>query len=519
MGSVQASLGHVSVRDKINTIAELAQYTEACKQAGQKVVLAHGTFDLLHMGHVRHLESARSKGDVLIVTVTADRHVNKGPGRPVFSEVLRAEMLAALSYVNRVAINDEPTSVNVITEIRPSVYVKGNDYANASDDVTGKIREEQEAIESIGGVLEFTDDITFSSSALLNRHFDVYSPEVRDYLECMRERNIGGSLMSMLDDIADMKVLFVGDTIIDEYRYVSPLGKASKENLVASLFRQSELFAGGVIAAANHVAGFCREVEILTCLGSTDSFEDLIRSSLKPNVKLTALTRSGMPTTLKTRFVDADYLRKLFEVYTMDDSPLNEQLEDRFVSEIEARAGNADVVIVSDFGHGLISGSAISALCNSARFLAVNAQSNAGNYGFNLITKYPRADFICIDAPEARLAVADRAADLMDIAQRHLPDRIDCKRMLLTHGRHGTVTYDRDHSATRIPAFTRQAIDTMGAGDAVLAIASPLAATGAPMDLIGFVGNAVGAIKVGIVGHRHSVEKIPLIKYLNTLLK
>src|SRR5271170_4764857 len=103
-----------SPRDKIRTVAEVADIAEQSRHAGRVVVQAHGTFDLLHLGHVRHLEAARKLGDTLIVTVTADRFVNKGPGRPVFNAELRAEMLATLEYVDWVAINDAADAVSAI---------------------------------------------------------------------------------------------------------------------------------------------------------------------------------------------------------------------------------------------------------------------------------------------------------------------------------------------------------------------------------------------------------------------
>src|ERR1700726_4271037 len=88
-----------NLRDKIRSIEEIAAITEQLRQTGRIVVQAHGTFDLLHLGHVRHLEAARRLGDILVVTVTPDRFVNKGPGRPVFNAELRAEMLGALEHV------------------------------------------------------------------------------------------------------------------------------------------------------------------------------------------------------------------------------------------------------------------------------------------------------------------------------------------------------------------------------------------------------------------------------------
>jgi bifunctional ADP-heptose synthase (sugar kinase/adenylyltransferase) len=305
--------------------------------------------------------------------------------------------------------------------------------------------------------------------------------------------------------------------IVDEYQYVVPMGRSAKENMIATLFQSHELFAGGVIAAANHVAGFCDEVEVLTVLG--DDHAEVVHDSLHSNVKLTALPQDDRPTTRKCRFVDGSYMRKLFEVYHMDDTPLSGATEDRLIAQLAEKAREADVVIVTDFGHGLITPRAVDVLSKSARFLAVNAQTNSANIGFNLITKYPRADYICIDEPEARLAVASKHAEVGEIASSLLPQAIDCDRFIITHGRNGCFTVSRGQTAVHIPAFTRTVVDTVGAGDAFLAITAPVAALGAPMELVGFIGNIAGALKVGIVGHRRAVEKGALLKYLETLLK
>ena len=506
-------------RSKIKPLADLAALAEKLRRAGRRTVLAHGAFDLLHLGHVRYLEEARRQGDVLFVTVTADSFVNKGPSRPVFPELLRAEMLGALSCVDWVAINHAPTAVNVIELLKPDVYVKGIEYRDAANDVTGKILEEQAAVEAYGGRIHFTDDMTFSSSSLINQHLDIGDPKLRAYLDSARQRGFLGRLPELIDEIANMRVLLVGETIIDEYNYVSPLGKPPKEFVLATQHRGREVFAGGVIAAANHVASFCKEVEIFTCFGDHDSHEQLVRDALKPNVNLWAVHRADAPTIRKIRHVDADFLRKLFEVYVMDDSPLPLTLEERFEEEIVERARDFDVVVVTDFGHGLLSRRLRHALLEASPYIAVNAQSNSANQGFNLINKYPRADYVCIDAPEARLAVADKDADLAEIASQLLHAKMNVDRLILTHGRSGCVTYDKGQGTYRVPAFSSRIVDTMGAGDAFLAVTAPLSAVAVDMEMVGFIGNVVGGIKVGIVGHRQPVDKIGVLKYIQALLK
>ena len=152
------------------------------RRRGRRVVHCHGVCDLLHIGHIRHLEQAKAMGDVLVVTVTPDRYVNKGPSRPVFTEALRAEAIAALDCVDYVAINRWPIAEETIKLLRPDWYVKGSDYTESENDRTGGISKEEAAVQSVGGQIAFTDDITFSSSNLINKHLQVHPRNVSDYL-------------------------------------------------------------------------------------------------------------------------------------------------------------------------------------------------------------------------------------------------------------------------------------------------------------------------------------------------
>ena len=510
---------HATPLSKLKSLDELGRIAAEQRANGETIVLAHGTFDLLHVGHVRHLREAKRQGSVLFVTITADAFVNKGPGRPVFSEHMRTEMLGALEFVDFVGIVHDATAIPAIDAVKPNIYVKGQDYRDAEADITGGIVGERTAVESHGGRVEFTDEVTYSSSSLINRHLAVFDPTLEEFLETKRSKNTLDELTGLIEKIRDFRVLFIGDAIIDDYNYVSAMGKSPKENIIATLFGDREVFAGGVFAAAKHVANFCREVEVITVIGENCEYEEMLRSALPANVTLHAFRRPGTPTTRKARYIDKSYLRKLFEVYYMDDVPTAAAQEREIDRIIVDRANDFDLVVVTDFGHGLLTRSMIATLQRHARFLAVNAQSNSANLGYNLITKYERADYICIDAPEARLSVSDRTSDIEDVASKILPSRIQCPRIMVTHGKYGCVGFEKDKGTVHAPAFTKTVVDTIGAGDAFFAVTAPLAAAGGHMDQLTFIGNAAGAIKVGIVGHRRSVEKVPLLKFLTTLLK
>ena len=273
------------------------------------------------------------------------------------------------------------------------------------------------------------------------------------------------------DKVKDYRVLLVGDAIMDEYIYVRTIGKAIKENALSSMVGEREVFRGGVWAAAEHTRGFCAHVD----------------------------TQTGERVMWNSRLVDDVYLRKLFVMHESRDNgglPPDYDIRDY------------DLVIVTDFGHGTMTKELISKVSKEARFLAVNAQTNATNYGFNLITKYPCADFVVIDEIEARLAAHDKDSPIEDVILA-----LGYRNIIVTMGANGAVGFDG--AFERQPALTNKIIDTMGAGDAFLCVSAPFAAAGVPMKDLIRIGNAAGAIKVGIVGHRGSVDRETLRRYLH----
>jgi sugar/nucleoside kinase (ribokinase family) len=183
-----------------------------------------------------------------------------------------------------------------------------------------------------------------------------------------------------------------------------------------------------------------------------------------------------------------------------------------------AKLKDADLAVVCDFGHGFIDAETIELLEREARFLAVNVQSNAGNIGYNMLDKYARADFMCIDAMEARLAVRDKHADLAEVVGTHLPALVDCDNFIVTHGRSGCFAKTRD-GIVNIPAFSASIVDTVGAGDAFFAVAAPCLAVGGTCEMAAFVGNVAGALKIGIIGHRRYLTRLDIQRSVAALLK
>lgn len=455
-----------------------------------RTVLAHGCFDVLHVGHIRHLEEARSLGERLVVSVTADPHVGKGAGRPMFSLAERIEALRALKCVDEVHVSESDDAVDAINAIRPHFYVKGIDYADKNNDE--RLKREIAAVESHFGHFVTTKAAKHSSSAIINA--GRFPEATLAYLASAKARGFRDQILAAFERSDKLKIAFVGETIIDEYRYVKPLAKPAKELILAVEAQgEPERFMGGVAAASLH--GEWKQIEVVT--------------------------RSDNPI-VKTRFVEAGFNRKLFEVY----SHSRTEATDKFLADVVRVAADCEAVVVFDFGHGLMSKDAIAPLlsCGGPKFLAINTQSNAGNYGFNLATRYGGADLMCLDEPEARLAVSmptEPIAEVMD----QLWHGADCRDVICTRGRDGcalqkdSAELEGDARAfVSVPPFASSVVDTIGAGDAFLALAAPLLAAGLDLEAAAFVGNVAGAIKVGVVGHRRHVTRAEIVQTVEALL-
>ena len=505
-------------KKKIKALNELAELLASLQSEGKKIVHCHGIFDLLHVGHIRYFEQAKKFGDILVVTITQDHNVNKGPNRPAFTEHLRAESLAALDCVDYVAINQWPTAVETIKLLKPNFYVKGSDYKDSKDDITGKIKDETEAIQSISGEIRFTEDITFSSSHLINSIMPSFDGETNRYLYDFRRKYSPDYILNLIENLRNLRVMVIGEAIIDEYVYCESMGKSGKESVLVMKYLSKERYAGGALAIANHLADFCDNVSLACYLGAEKTEEDFVRDSLKANVDPLFVCKSESPTIVKRRFVDSYSLAKLLGVYNLNGEQLNQDEENILCNILEERLPECDVVIVADYDHGLLTPKVVDLLTNKSRFLAVNTQINAANMGFHAISKYAHADYVCIHEGEIRLDRRSRKGDLKDLIC-DLASRMGYPSIMITRGRHGSLFYRKNEGFTACPAFAVKIVDRVGAGDAVLALTSVMSADSVPADVINFVGNLVGADAVSIVGNKRSIDRVKLMKSITSLMK
>jgi rfaE bifunctional protein nucleotidyltransferase chain/domain len=508
----------MNTNPKILSLQDLAKHLDTVRQ-DKKIVLCHGVFDLLHIGHIKYFQSAKNAGDILIVTVTPDRFVNKGPDRPVFQEQLRCEAIAALAVVDYVAINEWPTAVETIRLLKPDIYAKGSEYKKSENDVTGMIIEEERALKEIGGSMLFTDDIVFSSSTLLNRFLSDFPEETRNFLQSLSRVYGEENIFSYLDNARSLKVLVIGEAIIDEYNYCDMIGVATKDPAIGVRYLSQERFAGGILAVANNLATFCDNIDLIAMLGEFEPEETFIREHLQSNVHPLFFYKENSPTIIKQRFVlEGPAIQKLFEVHKINQRDLDASEQLLLNEQLLSCIHQYDLVLVIDFGHGFISQETAKLISGNAKFLAVNTQTNSGNRGFNVISKYPSADFVCLNNLEIRLEERNNPGTIFEMV-KSVAKKLSCSTAIVTQGKDGCICVQSGEEITIVPAFAMKVVDRIGSGDAFIGIASLCAVQHAPTIITGFIGNAAASVAVSTVGHRTSIESVPFKKYLSTLLK
>lgn len=503
---------------EILTLAAAAERCAALRAAGRRIVLSHGVFDLVHPGVIRHLDEARRQGDVLVVTVAGDRALDEGPARPIFPEALRAESAASLAQVDFVTIIAEATPFETVRLLKPDVLARPQAASGAERQVHQFLFDGQEGADLGSTSIYETIGLLTSSAALLHSFLDVYPEETRLFLREFAHRYSFEDLRRWLDSVRDTRVVLIGDAIIDEYHYCLPLGKSGKSPLVVQHYRSHEVFAGGSLAIANHLAGLCKEVSLVAVLGAEDSREEFIRAHLRPNVKPTFFHRPDGPTVIKKRYLDQYLNQKLFEVNYLNTHFIPAELEQEIEGHLTSLLPGFDLALVSDYGHGFLTSGLIRAIERSARHLAVNTQSNGGNVGYNMITKYQRSNFICLDEMEIRWAAQDKESPIEDVVRR-MSARLGCDLLISTLGKRGSIGVTRGGETVRTPIFSAKVVDTVGAGDAFFAFTAPCVVRDIPLDLVGFIGNLAGALAVKIVGNRRPVERTELLEFAAALLR
>lgn len=506
---------------KIIPFAEAPGLFDKLRSEGKRLVQCHGTFDLVHPGHIVHLEDAKKLGDVLVVTVTDEKHVNKGPGRPFFNDGLRARTLAALECVDYVVLVPHTAAVEAIEAVKPHIYCKGTEYAEAANDVTGNIHDDVAAVQECGGEVRYLGDVVFSSTRLLNRHFETANPEVAGFCGQLAAKVSPNQFADAVAAFAGLRVLVVGDTIFDKYSFVKVQGLTSKNRIISGRYLEEEAQAGGALAVYRHIKQFTPDARLVSLLGTEGWLEPTLRMFIPAQDDAT-VRDPDFVSIIKQRYVEpvseGKDLSKLFSVNFINADPPRQAVIDRVLGKLEGEIKRADLVVLADFGHGIMQQAVRDFLQDSGVFLALNCQTNSNNHGFNIISRqYRRADVFSLDEQEILLSCGHRHVDF-PVELDNLRVQLGARAGWLTRGAVKTIGIDADGNSAACPPLGDDITDTIGAGDAFFSVMALAAKNDLPVDLTTFLGQLAGAQAVKIVGNREPISKAVLLKSGMSLL-
>lgn len=488
---------------KLCTLEAMLQIRAEARAARKTVVHCHGCFDIVHPGHIQHLQYARSLGDLLIVTVSADNQVNKGADRPLIPDDLRAASLAALECVDLVYVNPDPTAAELLDLLQPDIYVKGREYEKNNDP---RFLQERDTVTRHGGrVVLSSGEVVYSSSHLIGA---MERPErfQDEKVRRLRDRyNLGSShLQNLLQRARGLKCVVVGDYVLDRYHFCDATGVAGEGPMLSLRAIQQRDYDGGAGVIALHLASLGAAPTLISPL-TDDDLSQQIRMRLTAG-GVNAQCYSGRREVIcKHRYlVDQS---KLFKVDEGTSAPADSQLEGLLAAKILAAAEGAAAVIFADFGYGMITAGLLDRILPTLRAQVPILSADVSGRQSNLL-RFRDFDLLCPTEREVREAQHD-FNDGLGAVVWNLFKQTSARQAIITLGKQGLVTFDRDDQSPEgrlrsdyLPALASYAVDSLGCGDALLAASSLALAAGGSLQAAAYLGSVVAALEAQEIGNR-----------------
>lgn len=483
---------------KVKTIDEILDIVGTYPRE-KTIVMCHGVFDVVHPGHMRHMIYAKGKADILVASLTADKHISKGEYRPHVPENIRAANLSAFEMVDYVVIDQNQTPLENIKKLKPDFFAKGYEYSGKNK--PKKTQEEDDLVTSYGGQMLFTPgDVVYSSSKFIK----MQAPKIRlEKLASLMESQ-GIRIETLIDALnfkKNIRIHVVGDTIVDGITYTNVIGGQIKTPTLSVRMESQENFVGGAGIVAKHLKAAGAEVVFTTLLGEDDLATFVLKDLEDAGVEVQAVTDKNRPTTYKNAIVANNY--RLVKIDTLDNSSISDSKLEEFLDFIKDT--KADVVIFSDFRHGIFNKRTIDELVMAIPnhvFKVADSQvaSRWGN-----ITEFQGFDLITPNEREARFALGDQDSGVRPLAAR-LYEAANCKNLILKLGEKGSITcstsdFNSPDSAIFVDSFADHVIDPVGSGDALLAYSSLAFAKGYSPAIASILGAIAAACECEVDGN------------------
>jgi rfaE bifunctional protein kinase chain/domain/rfaE bifunctional protein nucleotidyltransferase chain/domain len=498
----------MSPNRKVATLDQLLNIRQTAAAEGKTVVHCHGCFDIVHPGHIHYLQFARSLGDMLIVTVSADPQVNKGVNRPLIPDDLRAASLAALECVDCVYVNPHPTAVEILDTLKPDIYVKGREYEFNHDP---RFLAERDTVTRNGGRVVFSSgDVIYSSTALIGamESSELFNAEkVRRF--CQQYDLSNAALANLLLRCRGKRMVVIGDYILDRYHFCDATGVASEGPMMTLRPLQSEQYDGGAAVIALHLAGLGANPTLITSMTDDDDSDEAVDRLTRAGVNVRCIHQRRQIATKSRFLVDQT---KLFKVDEGTSAPLDSRATDEITSIIDEESIDAAGLIFADFGYGVITGPVLDRVMPIVRPRVPIVTADVSGRQSTLL-RFKGVDLLCPTEREVRQTLNNFTSGLNAVVYELLAVT-GAKSAMITMGKQGlclfdqqqqtgpTDSWDRKLRTAYLPALSANATDPLGCGDALLATASLVLAAGGSPQAAAYLGSLAAAAELGQLGNQ-----------------
>lgn len=474
-----------SLADHVSEIRHLAGPTRT-------VVFISGNFNIVHPGHLRLLSFAAECGDFLVIGVKD----NSSPGAKL-SEDMRLEGVRAISLVDYAFVLTEAPE-SFIARLKPAVVVKGKEFESRTNP-------EQAVLDGYGGKLLFSSgEVRFSSLDLLRReYFETNLSSIRKPAEFPRRHGFDArSLGVSLESFRSVRVLVLGDLIVDEYINCDPIGMSQEDPTIVVTPIENKRFVGGAGIVAAHAQGLGAQVNYLTIAGNDEPAWFAKQTLKKYGVNHTVFTDDSRPTTLKQRFRAGG--KTLLRVSHLRQHDASAELVQKILDAVKSEMAEADLIIFSDFNYGCLPQVLVDPVIEMAKAqgIAMVADSQASSQ-ISDISRFRGMKLITPTEREARLALRDQNSGLAVVAEE-LRRKAEAENVVITLGAEGLLTHARNSTewiTDQLPTFNTAPKDTAGAGDSFLTCASLALASGLDIWRSVYLGSIAAACQVSRVGN------------------
>lgn len=461
-----------------------------------RTVFVSGIFNMLHPGHVRLLRFASELGDRLVVGVLADRLagdvVTVGEGS-------RLEAIQSLRMVDDTFLIEDSVT-DTIRRLRPDVVVKGREHVTQEN-------EELAVLSTYGGRLMFSSGDSFFSSTDLIRS-ELESPPrlpIDLPVEFMSHHGITRDRLSeVLGSLSHVRVLVVGDSIVDEYVNCHPLGMSREDPTIVVTPIETRRFIGGAAIVAAHASRLGKVATLHSVAGADEQRKFLADELVKIGVAHQLHVDASRPTTTKQRFRSGG--KTLLRVSHLRQDSISEALQSEVFSAVAGQIGANDLIIFSDFNYGVLPQPLVNRLTAlaSAAGLVLAADSQTSSQVGD-VSRFVGMNLLTPTEHEARVALRNFEDGLVVLADQ-LREKARADAVLMTLAEDGLFIRGATHSSPattdRLPALNGAPKDVAGAGDSMLVVASMALTAGADYNEAALLGSIAAAIQVSQIGNR-----------------